>query len=92
MAIETTIGERLAHFEGQVSHLATKADLAALDGALSARIASLEAAMANTATTADVAALQATMTTAAWALGLGIALLGALQVYAVRRTVRRTEQ
>ena len=63
------LGERIAKIEATLEHLATKADLAALNTDLSAKMASLEA----------------TITTAGWALGLGIAVLAVLQVYYGRR-------
>ncbi len=40
-----TEGERIANLEGQISHLATKADLAALEARLDAKIEALRAEM-----------------------------------------------
>lgn len=65
----TTLGERMARIEGAVEHLATRADLAAVNGSL----------------TAEIAAVNATIGTAAWGLGVvfvvGSLILACLQVY-----------
>lgn len=61
----TSLGERMAHIEGQVPYLATKADVADLATRLTASIGSLDA---------KVTALEATVATTAWGLGIGLAV------------------
>ena len=64
MAAQTrTEGERIANLEGQIAHLATKADIGALD----AKIESLRAEL-----DAKIEAIRSEMSTMKWMLGIVI--------------------
>ncbi len=64
MATQTrTEGERIANLEGQIAHLATKADIGALDSKIEALRAELKS---------DIEGLRAELGTIRWIIGIAI--------------------
>ena len=60
-------GERIANLEGQIAHLATKADLAALEARLDTKIEALRAELG-----VKIEALRAELSAIRWIIGIAI--------------------
>ena len=68
MAAQTrTEGERIANLEGQIAHLATKADIEHMRGSLDAKIESVRADLDT-----KIETIRAELSTLKWMLGIAI--------------------